>query len=414
MNRGKKYSKKNRILSIVALFLTLTVTACGQVTDTKTEQPSHNSQNETVPATESKQDSSAGNLEVHYIDVEQGDATLITCDGQSMLIDAGNNDKGTAIQLYLSKLGITTLDYVIGTHPDADHIGGMDVVITKFDCGNIFLTEEEKDTATYRDVLSAIEYKGYKKTMPEVGESYTLGSANFVIAAPKSLTSDSNDNSIAIVLTHGNNKFYFEGDAGEKEEEEILNTGIDVSANVYKIGHHGSKTSTGDEMLKAVNPTYAVISVGDNSYGHPNAEVLTKLREKGIEVFRTDEQGSIIAVSNGESVTWNTSSSTSWQAGEPQAASETEQNTESVNEEVLTTKTYGVPNQNNEQEQPETAEIIEGADSDTTEVMVHITETGTKYHSPGCQYLKESDITVNLSDAKARGLSPCSKCNPPQ
>lgn len=245
-------------------------------------------------------------LQVHYIDVGQGDATLITCDGHAMLIDAGNNDKGTAVQLYLTKQNVTSLDYVIGTHPDADHIGGLDVIITKFDCGTIFLTDEQKDTNTYRDVLDAIDYRGYTRTAPVVGNTYELGSAEFTIVGPVSLGTDSNGNSIAIILRHGNNRFYFEGDADEKEENSIISTGIDVSANVYKVGHHGSNTSTSDAILNTVNPVYAVISVGaGNEYGHPNAEVLNKLQEKGVQVFRTDEQGSIVAISDGNVITWN-------------------------------------------------------------------------------------------------------------
>lgn len=269
------------------------------------------------PGEEAWDDTGDSLLQIHYMDVGQGDATLIVCDGQAMLIDAGNNNQGTAVQSYLQSQNVETLDYVIGTHPDADHVGGLDVVITKFDCKRILLTGEEKDTNTYRDVLYAIEYKGYERTEPVVGDTYQLGSASFTILGPKSIGSDSNDNSIAIILRHGSNTFYFEGDAGEKEEEEILGGKIAVAADVYKIGHHGSKTSTSDGMLEAVNPAYAVISVGDNSYGHPNAEVLNKLREAGIQVFRTDEQGTIVVESDGEQLTFNCQPSETWQAGEP-------------------------------------------------------------------------------------------------
>ena len=147
-------------------------------------------------------ESTAGDslMQVHYLDVGQGDATLIVCDGQAMLIDAGNNNQGTAVQAYLNSQNVDALEYVIGTHPDADHVGGLDVVITKFDCKTILLTEEEKDTNTYRDVLDAIQYKGYERTDPVEGDVYRLGSAEFTIVGPKQLGSDSNDNSIAIVL----------------------------------------------------------------------------------------------------------------------------------------------------------------------------------------------------------------------
>ena len=129
---------------------------------------------------------------------------------------------------------VTVLDYEIATHPEADHIGGLDVVITKFDCGTIFMTDDEKDTATYRDVIDAMDYRGYSKTAPVVGNSYALGGAAFTVVGPTKLGVDSNGNSIAILLQHGNNRFYFEGDAEEQEEADILSTGIDISADVYR------------------------------------------------------------------------------------------------------------------------------------------------------------------------------------
>lgn len=310
-------------------------------------------------------------LQIHYIDVGQGDATLILCDGHAMLIDAGNNDKGTTVQSYLTYQKVDTLDYVIGTHPDADHIGGLDVIITKFDCQTILLTDEKKDTATYRDVVDAMKYKSYQRTAPKVGDVYQLGDAEFTIVGPRNVGEASNDNSIALVLTHGENRFYFEGDAEEEEEAEIIESGIELSADVYKVGHHGSKTSTTDEMLEAVSPKYAVISVGENSYGHPSAEVLNKLRAAGIEVYRTDEQGAIVAVSDGKSITFNTSPDESWQAGEPAGAGDEEE-------------------------------------------TVHITKTGKKYHRAGCASLGESDLKMTLEEAKAQGLTPCAKCDPPE
>lgn len=254
-------------------------------------------------------------MEVHFIDVGQGDATLIICDGHAMLIDGGDNSKGTALQLYLQSQNVTALDYVVATHPDADHIGGLDVVITKFDCGTILMTDYEKDTETYRDVVDAMAYRGYEKTMPVIGDSYTLGGASFTIVGPTDITGSANDSSIALILQHGENRFYFEGDA-EEEEQDILSTGISLKADVFKLGHHGSRTSNSEEMVDAVDAAYAVISVGSNSYGHPHAEVLNRLRERGTSLFRTDEQGSVVAHSDGRDITWNCSPTDSWAAGE--------------------------------------------------------------------------------------------------
>lgn len=271
------------------------------------------------PVRNAPEDSSVlpdGQLEVHFIDVGQGDSTLIICDGEAMLIDAGENDKGTLVQSYLLKHNVESLRYMIGTHPDSDHIGGMDVILYKFDCETVMMPEFEKDTATYRDVIDTMKQKRYTNTAPAVGSTYTLGSASFTILSPSRTYNDANNSSIAILLTHGNNRFLFSGDAKEEAEQDILRTGISIQADVYKAGHHGSSTSSSEDFLRKVNPAYCVISCGEeNSYGHPHAEVLNRLRVMGIEVFRTDEQGSIIATSDGETITFSCSPSESWQSG---------------------------------------------------------------------------------------------------
>lgn len=372
--------RKNMAVLWTVIFLLLA--GCGSANVVNpSEVSSYGTMQQKEAETNESTEKTGGTLQVHYIDVGQGDATLLICDGEAMLIDGGNNDKGTALQSYLNSQNVTSLKYVIGTHPDADHIGGLDVVITKFDCEMVLLPEEEKDTATYRDVIEAIDYRGSKKVTPAVGEVYTLGSAEFTIVGPTEESSDSNDNSIALVLRHGENGFYFEGDSSETAEENIINTGIDLHSNVYMAGHHGSKTSSSDAILAEVEPDYAVISVGEeNSYGHPNAEVLNKLRQRGVEVFRTDEQGTIVAKSDGENLTWNTVSSDSWQAGEPMGAESD-------------STSFSAQTQDN---------------------IVHITKSGKKYHSAGCTYLESSDIELDLQKAKERGYTPCSKCNPPQ
>ncbi len=386
-----KKIKKLKFAALLAAVM-LTCTACmGSVSDTK--ETIHTEERDT--------------LFVHYIDVGQGDATLITCGDEAMLIDAGDNDKGTAVQMYLEKQDIDSLKYVIGTHPDADHIGGMDVILTKFDCETVLLTEEEKDTATYRDVVDAIRYRNCKRIAPEIAEEYTLGSAVFTILGPMELCDDSNDNSIAVLLEHGENRFYFEGDASEREEADILETGIDIQADVYKTGHHGSKTSTSDELLADVNPTYAVISAGEgNSYGHPSAEVLNKLRAAGVQVFRTDEQGTIVAKSDQTEITWNCSPSESWQAGEPHGSASGEETAGEAQGSVSREEMAGEA-QDSDLKEELSEEIRTG---DEQEEIVHITESGKKYHAAGCSYLKDSDIEISRTEAEAQGYEPCKIC----
>ena len=258
-------------------------------------------------------------LEVHYLDVGQGDATLIVCGDGAMLIDAGNNSWGDDVRDYLEYQGVEDLDYVIGTHPDADHIGGLDVVMEAFDCGTVIMPDYEKETKTYEEVIDVMNQKGLELTLPQVGTVYELGEAAFTIVAPQGDYGDNaNDYSVGILLEHGENRFLFTGDAEEDSEADMLNSGIDLSADVFKAAHHGSRTANTEAFLERVDPGYVVISCGEgNSYGHPHAEVLNRLREMGIKVFRTDEEGTITATSDGSSITFNVPPSESWKAGEP-------------------------------------------------------------------------------------------------
>lgn len=258
-----------------------------------------------------------GELEIHFLDVGQADCTLVKCDGYTMLIDTGLDEQGTKIQNYLQKQGIDRLDYLVLTHPDADHIGSADVVMTKFEIGTIFMSNFEKDTKTYKNLFKLIEDNQIHYLSPAVGNVYALGSASFQILAPNRKYDDPNDASIALLITHGENTFLFTGDAEKAAEEDMLNNGLNLAADVLHAGHHGSKTSNTEEFINTVMPRYAVISCGiDNSYGLPDAEVLNRFREKEMMVYRTDEQGTIVATSNGEKITFNSAPSDTWQAGE--------------------------------------------------------------------------------------------------
>ncbi|HOO27210.1 MAG TPA: ComEC/Rec2 family competence protein [Lachnospiraceae bacterium] len=256
-------------------------------------------------------------LEVHFIDVGQGDSTLIKSGEHAMLIDAGDDSKGTKVQNYLKKQGVTELDYLILTHPDTDHIGGAPVIITKFSIDNLFMSDYEKDNKSYKKLLQSLADKSLTWSTPDVGAVYTLGTASFTVIAPNKTYSDPNNSSVGILLKNGRNRFVFTGDAEEEAESDIVANGIDITADVYQVGHHGSRTASSQEFLSAMDPEYAVISCGEgNSYGHPHAATLNSLRAMGVKVFRTDEQGSIIAVSDGTDITWNCAPSETWQTGE--------------------------------------------------------------------------------------------------
>lgn len=352
---------------------------------------------ETIPET----NTSVSDMEVHFIDVGQGDATLIKADGQYMLIDAGDNNKGTAVQLYLQKQGVTKLDYLILTHTDADHIGGADVIVTKFDIDTVFMGDYKKDNKTYSELISAFEYKTLKYSIPKVGEEYTLGNASFKIVAPNKSYNDPNNSSIALLLKNGDNTFLFTGDCEEEAENDILANGINIDCDVYKLGHHGSRTASTQEFLNASTPMYGVVSCAEgNSYGHPHAEPLNNLRAMGVQVFRTDEQGSIIAYSDGKEIKWNCAPSETWKVGE---------NTEPVKapEPTPTPEPVPVPEPEIVQQPTETVEVQE---------YVIANKNSKAFHRPSCTRLpKEKNRVIYNSreEALAAGYNnPCDHCDP--
>lgn len=239
-------------------------------------------------------------LTVHYIDVGQADSFFIELPNkQTMLIDAGNNADDKLVVNYVKNLNYDTINYVIGTHPHEDHIGGLDTVINTFNIDKIYMPKAQANTITFEDVLKAIQNKGLKVTTAKAGVNIlNTDNLNIDIIAPVNDTYDNLNNYSAVVkLTYGNNSFLFMGDAEHLSENEITSG---VKADVLKVGHHGSNTSTSQAFLNKVKPKYGVISVGkDNSYGHPSNEVLALLNKFNVNVLRTDEQGTIIISSDG-------------------------------------------------------------------------------------------------------------------
>lgn len=247
-------------------------------------------------------------LEVHFIDVGQADSILIKGSKEAMLIDAGNNEDGELVVNYIKEQKISKLDYVIGTHPHEDHIGGLDDVIDSFQIGKIIMPNAINSTKTFEDVLDSIDKKGLTITQPKVGDKYTLNDAQFIILGPNGDNYTSlNDYSVVIKLISGSNTFLFTGDAEALAEKEMLTNNRDLlKANVLKIGHHGSVTSTSQEFLDAVNPSVAVISSETgNSYGHPHKEIIDRLNEKKIDILRTDSEGTIVMKSDGKKIEFN-------------------------------------------------------------------------------------------------------------
>ncbi|WP_160686401.1 ComEC/Rec2 family competence protein [Clostridium sp. C2-6-12] len=247
----------------------------------------------------------ASNIKIHYIDVGQGDCELIQIEDKNILIDAGTSDK-KALD-YLKSIGIKKIDYAIATHPHEDHIGSMDDVIKTFDIGAFYSPKVTANTKTFENMVKALKAKDLKMTVPKVGEEIKIGNATLTFLAPNNdKYEDINNYSIVVKLNYGSNSFIFMGDAEDISEGEILKKQLDIKADVLKVGHHGSHSSTTQEFLDKVNPKYAVISCEKgNDYGHPHKETLTKLNSKNINVFRTDLNGTIIAESDGKEISFN-------------------------------------------------------------------------------------------------------------
>ena len=247
---------------------------------------------------------SGDTLRVNYIDVGQGDSIFIQLpNNETMLIDAGEAYKSENVINYLNNLGIKKIDYVVGTHPHTDHIGGLEEVINTFDIGSIYMPRASSTSKTYEDLLTTISNKGLKIKTAKSGV-VVLDDDNLKLEfiAPNSDSySELNNYSAVLKLTYLDNTFLFMGDAETLSEDEIT---YDVDADVIKVGHHGSDSSSGIEFVKKVSPEYAIIMVGEgNSYNHPYQSIIDRYESVGAKVLRTDLDGNIVCDSDGVDVT---------------------------------------------------------------------------------------------------------------
>lgn len=255
--------------------------------------------------TESTLKESSNNLDVYFLDVGQADSILLSNNRHYMLIDAGNNEDGPKLVNYFKSLGITKFDYVIATHAHEDHIGGMDDIIKNFDIGTFYMPDLITTTKTFEDVLDALSEKQIAFETPTIDQEFSFSDTKITTLYVNNEAKNLNDSSIVLRLKHGTNTFLFTGDASTKVEKQLLNKNI--ASDVLKVGHHGSRYSTSKEFLNKVNPQYAIISVGiNNTYKHPHDETLKKLNDKKIIIYRTDQEGTIVAESNGNIIQFKT------------------------------------------------------------------------------------------------------------
>ena len=302
---ARKKESKEKLKSLLIVFFILIILSILGVEFEKIEAFIYN--NETtinkVTAEESENVILEGEeiLQIHFFDVGQADSTLLISNNQTMLIDAGNNEDGDLIVNNIKRLGIQKLDYVIGTHPHEDHIGGLDDVILNFDIGTIYMPKIQTNTKTFEDVLDAIESKNLKIKSPKQGEIFNIGDAKCEIMLAGTGSKEEQENlnlsSIIVRTTYKDQSYLFMADS-EQENESSRSW---MQTNVLKVGHHGSSTSSSKSFLNQVLPQISIISVGkDNDYNHPHDEVMDRLEKIGTLIYRTDEKGNILLESDGK------------------------------------------------------------------------------------------------------------------
>lgn len=254
--------------------------------------------------------SAASTVKVHFINVGQGDATLIQAPGEAILIDGGGKGKGPTIVNYLKKNNVKSLTTVISTHPDADHVGGLSYVIDKMKVSKVCAPNVSHTTQAYKDFLLSVKKKKLKITTAKQGVTIPTKSkdVNLKFLAPVKTysKSDLNNWSAVLSLKHNKKSFLFTGDAENKSETDMLSKNLISKVDVLKVAHHGSKYSTSAKFLSKALPKYSVISVGKNSYGHPTSETVNRLKKVKSTVYRTDKSGNIIFTSNGSSLSVKT------------------------------------------------------------------------------------------------------------
>lgn len=245
-------------------------------------------------------------LSVTFLDVGQGNCVIVQSKGHYMVIDGGNNEYSSKVISYLHNLGVTTIDYVIISHYDSDHLSGLIGIFKNYSVTNILSPDYTVDTKIYNSYTTMINQKNLTPVHPNIGDEYSLGDASFQIVAPVTYSyADENNNSIGIKLTDGNHSFLFLGDAESESETDIIKTGIELSCDVYMVSHHGSSNSSTNHFLDIIQPNYAIISVGPNDYGHPNDQVLNRLNSHSATTYRTDKSGTIIAYSGKDFLNWS-------------------------------------------------------------------------------------------------------------
>ena len=316
---------------------------------------------------------SGNGMTVHFIDVGQADCALLACDGEFMVIDGGNVEDGQMVVSYLKQMGVQELESVVCTHAHEDHVGGLPAVLSVFDTETVYSPVTEYDTKVFRDFVAKTEANAGRITVPAPGDQFNLGTATITVLGPVKEYDDPNNTSIVLKVTYGDSDFLFTGDMEIVAENDMLDywgNSMNWQSEVLKVGHHGSDTSSGYRLVYETEPDYGVISVGEgNKYGHPNETSLSRLKDAGVAVFRTDRLGHVIAETDGREITLT------WE------------------------------NQNAEPEDVEPA--------DPAMKILYGNKKSKVFHTYDCKNLPGENNRVEFSDydaAIAEGFKPCGSC----
>ena len=356
-------------------------------------------------------------LAVRFLDVGQGDATLLESRGHWLLIDGGAPSASRKIYATLEKLGVNHLDAVIATHPDVDHIGGIAAALKYATCDSLYCSVAQSDSETFASMVRYNERNGSGIIVPRNGDSFALGDATVTFLRTQQTFSDSNNGSLVTCIDCNGVSFLFPGDAENAAEQALLAEGANVSATVLHIGHHGSLTSTSAAVLAAVAPEYAVVSVGVNDYGHPSERVMERVQDYGAAIYRTDQVGDITFELRGGSLDVSAAITTTeapTAPGKPKSASGTAGSTTEAGSAASGAASGGVSTSGN---------VSNGDSGDTSDGAAasqeYVLNTNTmKFHYPSCgsvEKMKDKNkqiVEATRDEVHSWGYDPCGICRP--
>lgn len=251
------------------------------------------------------QDGSAG-FEAYFIDVGEGNAAVFICDGKVMMVDGGPSSQSDKIYSFLKKHGLKHIDLMVATHPDADHVGGLSGALNYAKVDEAWCTVTEHDTVTFKSFVRYLGKQGVSITVPDRGDSFSLGSALVTVLGPEKGKTFSNNTSVVLRVEYGKTSFLLTGDSEKQDEDELVASGVKLKSTLLLVGHHGSSSSTWKKFTAEVKPEYAVISVGENDFGHPSETVLKNLEAVGAKIYRTDLDGTVYCSSDGKRLSFET------------------------------------------------------------------------------------------------------------